>query len=54
MYLKGMKLSASCTRDTFFFIAQGIYADAASGDHFEVVEDHDVPADPRVVFAEAE
>lgn len=36
-----------------FFIAQGIYADAVDGEHFEVVEDHDVPADPRVVFAEA-
>ena len=36
-----------------FVTVQGLYADAVDGDHFEVVADHDVPADPRVVFAEA-
>lgn len=36
-----------------FVTLQGLYADAVDGDHFEVVADHDVPADPRVVFAEA-
>lgn len=36
-----------------FVTVQGLYADAVDGEHFEVVADHDVPADPRVVFAEA-